>query len=418
MTIHDVSDAELAGLAASGERSAAGELLARRLPMLAAMARRITLPTIDADDLLSEAITHLLHQWAVGEGPQSGIDAYLIRSMKNRVIDEIRSPRSRTTTIELIPEPTEPEPVGYHRAELHREFGIVRAAFERLPADQRRVLQAAVVDGRKPGDLVDEFGRPAGAIYALLHRAKTSLQRSVLQTILLESEEVACKKCARRLPRVIDPSLPDDPSGLSARHIRECEHCAAGWKRYLLLMSCGGVACFLVVGALVVIPVAPAVAAEPSQAPDAGIRTPGASTTRRGLGLVAVVAGAALAVWGVAHGLTAQKPDASLSMSLASPSAGTTNVTIAFDVSQSSWSIDDVTFVLPPGESLVSAPPGWSCRSTSSVELSCSVDGPNPRGGTLTFAGTGTGDATYRLVIHATSGRTPITATAEGPFPR
>ncbi len=275
------------------------------------------------------------------------------------------------------------------------------------------------MDGRKPGDLVEELGRPAGAIYALLHRAKASLQRSVLQTILLESDDIACKKCARRLPRVVTPLLVDDPADLSARHLRECEHCAAGWKRYLLLMSCGGVACFLVVGALLVVPVAPAVAAEPSQP-----TTPGSAHTlkpariRLGLGIAAALIGAAVVVGASVHALTPSKPSASLVMSVTSPASGMTNVDVAFDVSPSSWTITDVAFVLPAGETLVSAPSGWSCTSTSPEELGCSVDGQNPRGGTLSFSSTATGVSRYRLVIHATSGRTPITATAEGPFPR
>ena len=39
-------------------------LLARRMPLLVTLARRTTVPGIDADNLLAEAITSLLHKWA------------------------------------------------------------------------------------------------------------------------------------------------------------------------------------------------------------------------------------------------------------------------------------------------------------------------------------------------------------------
>ena len=396
MAIQEVSSA---ALAAGGDRTAAGELLARRMPMLAAMARRITLPSIDADDLLAEAVAHLLTKWANGGGPQDGIDAYLIRSMRNRVIDEIRSPRSKTTTIELIPEPCEPESVDFHHVELYREFALVQAALDRLPPDQRRVLQA---------------------IYALLYRAKLGLQRSLLQTILEESDDIACRKCARRLPKTVTPELIDDPADPSARHLRECEKCSAGWKRYLLLMSCGGVACLVVVGALMVVPVAPAAAAQVAQSTTSpsSRRTVKPTRLRLALGVVAALAGAALVAWSAFGAATAKKPTASLTMSVTSPAAGLTNVTIAFDVDQAQWTIDDATFTVPTDESLVSVPPGWSCHSTSPGDWACTVAGQNPHGGTVSFASSARVPSTYRMDIHATSGRTPITATAEGQFPR
>lgn len=420
VAIQEVSDAALAQLAAGGDRTAAGELLARRMPMLAAMARRITLPSIDADDLLAEAVAHLLTKWANGGGPQDGIDAYLIRSMRNRVIDEIRSPRSKTTTIELIPEPCEPESVDFHHVELYREFALVQAALDRLPPDQRRVLQATIVDGRKPGDLVGELDRPISAIYALLYRAKLGLQRSLLQTILEESDDIACRKCARRLPKTVTPELIDDPADPSARHLRECEKCSAGWKRYLLLMSCGGVACLVVVGALMVVPVAPAAAAQVAQSTTSpsSRRTVKPTRLRLALGVVAALAGAALVAWSAFGAATAKKPTASLTMSVTSPAAGLTNVTIAFDVDQAQWTIDDATFTVPTDESLVSVPPGWSCHSTSPGDWACTVAGQNPHGGTVSFASSARVPSTYRMAIHATSGRTPITATAEGQFPR
>lgn len=421
--IEELTDADLTQLAADGDRVAAGELLIRRMPMLAAMARRVTVPSIDADDLLAEAITHLIGRWAAGDGPREGVDAYVIRSMRNRIVDELRSPRSRTTPVEVLPEPEVPESNEFHRVELHRELTLVQTALDRLPVDQRRVLEATVVDGRKPGDLVDELGRPAGAVYALQHRAKRGLQRSLLQTILEQSDEPACLKCAHELPKTITPDLVDDPSTSSAIHLRDCEHCSKGWERYLLLVSIGGAACLALVATLVAVPVAPAAAATGAVAAGSGahlVSVPrGArSGARLAAGVTTSVVGVALVTWGAIAVFGSPVPKPAMTMTVTSPATGSTDVTVAFSVDRTPWTIDDVTLVLPPGETLVSAPSGWDCRSKDPVTITCTVAGTDPRGGTMSFVGTGTGDATYQLVIHATSGRTPITGTATGTFPR
>lgn len=475
-----LSDSELTHLASRGERNAAGELLARRMPMLSAMARRITLPTIDPDDLLSEAITHLLTKWAAGDGPQDGVDSYLIRSMRNRVIDEIRSPRSKTTTIEAIPEPQEPEALEYHRVELHREFALIQSAFDRLPTNQRRILQATIVDGQKPGDLIGKLAPSAGAVYTLLHRAKQGLQRSLLQTILEDSDKVACKKCAQQLPKNITAQLLDDPSDKTA-HIMGCEHCSNGWQRYLFLMSCGGAACLLLVTVLALAPAVPAAASEPSQSNSpsqgnattptttpppagaavstqaaapaaagaaagaaaaaaavaaavaiplktpllnmAGLKTLGFLNAPLAIGtaVLATACGATMLVLGVTpttHVNTGQKANASLVMNVTSPEPKHTSVNITFSVDQTPWAITDATFVLPAGVTLETAPQGWTCRTTSSTGLTCAVEGANPSGGTMTFISTTSDSSSYRMILHATSNSNLITATTEGAFPR
>ncbi|WP_254791517.1 RNA polymerase sigma factor, partial [Curtobacterium sp. MCBA15_005] len=55
---------------------------------------------IDPEDLLSEALVRLVEKWASGNGPSEHVNAYVIRSMRNRVIDELRSPRSKTDAVE------------------------------------------------------------------------------------------------------------------------------------------------------------------------------------------------------------------------------------------------------------------------------------------------------------------------------
>lgn len=416
----EVDDAVLLQRAAEGERLAAGELLARRMPMLAAMARRITVPSIDPDDLLAEAITQLLSKWAEGKGPHSGIDTYVIRSMRNRVVDEIRSPRFRTTTVDVMPEPVPVVQVEFEHVELHREFSLVQAALERLPADQRRVLQATVVDGRKPAELVGELGRSAGAVYSLQLRAKHGLQRSLLQVILEQSDAPACRQCARELPKTITPELIDDSGSSAAAHLRTCKDCSRGWQRYLLLMAFGGAACVILVGALLVVPAAPAAAAVAVGSSSADVNPPAdrkqSKRTRRPtlrtlLGMAAVLTGVTLTGWAASGGHAVTEQLGTMSMVVTSPASERTDVSITFNVAGRSWKVDELTLTLPAGEALTSTPSGWSCRPTRPDEVSCTVAVQNPTGGTLSFEGPAAGKGTYTLAVKATSGRDPVTGT-------
>ena len=81
---------ELARRAASGDRAAAAEFFRQNQRMLRSMARRMASDVLDPEDLLSEAVTTLLERWARGAGPDRSIVAYLISTMRNRVIDELR----------------------------------------------------------------------------------------------------------------------------------------------------------------------------------------------------------------------------------------------------------------------------------------------------------------------------------------
>ncbi|MBN9106773.1 MAG: sigma-70 family RNA polymerase sigma factor [Propionibacteriaceae bacterium] len=233
MTLAESSDTELTGLAADGHRHAAGELLSRHLHLLTVMSRRIATPTIDPEDLLGEAIANLLTKWAQGQGPREYAEAYVIRSMRNRVADELRSPRSRVISLDPDWQPVPVESPDYDRVERHQDFEMVRDALAKLPADQRRVLLATVVDGRKPGDLVAEFERPAGAIYSLSRRAKLNLRRALLQVMLERKAPAECRAYSSQLPPSIDTDLLDQLDFAGPRHIRECGRCSAAWQLYL-----------------------------------------------------------------------------------------------------------------------------------------------------------------------------------------
>lgn len=433
----EAGDAELVDMAADGNTAAAGEFLARRLHMLTVMARRIATSTIDPDDLLAEAIANLLAKWAERKGPREHVEAYLIRSMRNRVSDELRSPRSKTVPLDADPDRFPDEQTGHHRVELHREFALVREALTKLPEDQRRVLMATVVEGRKPGDLVEEFGRPAGAIYSLSRRARIGSRRALLQVMLEENAQQECRECADQLPQAIGADLLDQIEFAGPRHIRDCAHCSMAWRRYLALVQYVGVASLLVVAIAVLSPPQPAGAVE--NHPDTEVKraSPGSAATthrprrglravsrpRLGLALAATATGSVLiwagltSVQGFLAGRTAPRPVGSLAVSAQIADETHTTLSVAFGVDRTPWRVEELTIVIPERSRLESAPAGWAC-APGAARIACTSDLESPTGGQFRFVNEGTADGQYQLVVKATSGVATITAQAEGLFPR
>lgn len=426
----ELDTADLAQRAAEGDREAAGALFTRRMPLLSEMARRLSTPTIDPDDLLSEALTNLLGKWAAGSGPRDNVEAYVIRSMRNRATDEMRSPRSRGVPLDVVPEPVFDVEPTYDPIEMYREYAMVRKAMARLPDDQRKVLTATVIDGRKPGDLVQDLGRPAAAIYSLLRRAKLQLRRTLLQVMLEQDARPECGRCAQELPAVVTLGFIDQADSPSARHIRSCRHCGAAWGRYAWIATQIGVGTAVVVAVCCSAP-APAVAAETSaiephadRPVNQGHRVPTTLSKRSIMAMAMIVTSCLLALavvvlpyLPVATSATSD-PQGHLAVAASSPAADLTDIDVSFSVDKTPWTITRLTFEVPPDAAVVAAPPTWSCARATSTTFICHTPSINSRGGRFSFASSASSPARYRLTLESSVDRWPIRATSEGGFPR
>lgn len=202
---------------------------------LRSIARFVAGRTLDPDDLLSDAVTTTVGKWRAGCGPTANVVAYAAQTMRNRVRDEARSPRSRVIALEGIEIAEQPRD---HDIDLHAEFAQVRRALAALPADQRLALVATVVDGRKPADLVDELRRPAPAISSLLRRAKLGLRRAILVDLIhRNAQDEVCRRGAQSLPERVPTDLDDwdDAGSRTLGHVRSCTGCTAAWESFASL---------------------------------------------------------------------------------------------------------------------------------------------------------------------------------------
>lgn len=230
-----------------GDRAAAGAYIGSNLSYLRNIAKWLSRGAYDPDDLVAESLASLLALWARGEGPTSKPNAYVIRSMRNMLIDEFRSPRSRVGPINETDIPAyEPST---RDADLHREYGYVLKALQRLSPDQQLVLRATIIDGRKPGELEEILHRPASAIYTLSRRARLRLRRATLQVVLEDGVSNSdCHLAAGQLPELVQDDIEETSDSKGMLHIRDCDRCRAAWARFASISGLLGVCSLLIVG--------------------------------------------------------------------------------------------------------------------------------------------------------------------------
>jgi RNA polymerase sigma-70 factor (ECF subfamily) len=165
-------EADLVGRARQGESCAFGELVRRYQRRVYGVARRIVRRHELADDVVQETFLRAydrLDSFDTGRpfGP------WICRIAANLAINELRSPRARE---QPLPEGHEEEPsqeASPLAAVLGGEIGgIVAAAMEALPPEQRAVLVLRAVEELSYGEIATTLGIAEGTVMSRLHRAR------------------------------------------------------------------------------------------------------------------------------------------------------------------------------------------------------------------------------------------------------
>lgn len=166
------------GLAAdrSNWRAMAERYAAECIADLTPVARHISRHGVDGEDLLSEALERTMRLWAEGRGPLDNVNGYLVNSMRNRVIDERRSPRSQVVGIPDWYEARATEGDPEAEWELREQRDAIHSALMQLPRASRDLLIAVYVLDQKVGELAAQAGISANAVSARLSRAKRKLR--------------------------------------------------------------------------------------------------------------------------------------------------------------------------------------------------------------------------------------------------
>ncbi|MBP1206236.1 RNA polymerase sigma-70 factor (ECF subfamily) [Duganella sp. 1411] len=146
--------------------------IAALLPRLRRFARTIVYNREDADDLVQIAVERALGRSAQWE-PDTRLDSWIFRIMKNAWIDEVRS-RIRRDNL-FAPEEAG-EHVGDQAAEAQQQRMAIEKAIGMLSEEHRMVVALVLVDGMPYKEASEVLEIPIGTLTSRLVRARAALQ--------------------------------------------------------------------------------------------------------------------------------------------------------------------------------------------------------------------------------------------------
>jgi len=144
-----------------------------QLPALRRYARALTRNEAEADDLVHDAVVRAYENRASFR-PDGDLKSWLFSILHNTFVSGIRSSRAHAARIDRVADLTETE-IGPEQ-ETSLRLAQVRAAFLRLPDEQREAIHLVAIEGMAYGEAAQVLGIPVGTLMSRLGRARTALR--------------------------------------------------------------------------------------------------------------------------------------------------------------------------------------------------------------------------------------------------
>lgn len=169
-------DGRLMALVASGDADAFRQIVARHLPKVVAVARRMLGSAADADDVAQEALLRLWrHAERVEVGP-NGLGAWLYRVTTNLALDRIRGRRQEDPDALETMSVAGDQERSLEQADLARR---VEQELQALPERQRAALVLCHYEGLSMTAAGGILGVSEEAIESLLARGRRALRAAL-----------------------------------------------------------------------------------------------------------------------------------------------------------------------------------------------------------------------------------------------
>jgi RNA polymerase sigma-70 factor, ECF subfamily len=191
-SVHEVgvgdSDALLAARLAAGDDRALAEVFDRLAPAVYSGALRVLGHDAAAQDVVQDVFVELWSHPGRYDPEAGSLRTYLTMQARHRAVDLVRSEMRRVARQERNSrlEPAQPDPSAYEQVMASEAAAAVRAAVEKLPESQRRMIELAYFKGLTCREAAKAAGIPEGTAKSRLRLALAKLE-TVLDRQLLES---------------------------------------------------------------------------------------------------------------------------------------------------------------------------------------------------------------------------------------
>ena len=170
-------DQELVVGVARGDPAAARTLLARKLPRLLALARRMLADPVEAEDVAQEVMLRVWRQAPRWRPGAARFDTWMHRVALNLCYDRLR--RRRDPPFETTPDPIDPGPAP-DRGLMAADVGArVERAMAGLPHRQREAIVLCHYQELSNIDAAALMGVSIEALESLLSRARRALRAAL-----------------------------------------------------------------------------------------------------------------------------------------------------------------------------------------------------------------------------------------------
>lgn len=166
-SVKSLPDAALVRQLVERQPEALSELYSRHAPMLLALARRILGAVPDGEEVLQEVFVHVWNQAASYDSSRSSVSTWLVLLTRSRAIDRLRNRKVVERAHESSRSSGGPEhasPEGPEAVLIHERRERVRRELEKLPPEQRQVLEMAFYEGLSQSEIAARADLPLGTV--------------------------------------------------------------------------------------------------------------------------------------------------------------------------------------------------------------------------------------------------------------
>jgi RNA polymerase sigma-70 factor (ECF subfamily) len=167
-------DADLVARVGRGDRAAAAALMARHLPRMLGLARRMLSDANEADDVVQDAFMQLWTHAARWEPGRAKFGTWLYRVTLNKCYDRLR--RRPTAPLEAAAHVADPSPAADATLQNAAISAQIEAALAELPERQRAAIQLCHYQGCGNIEAAEILGVSVEALESLLARGRRTLR--------------------------------------------------------------------------------------------------------------------------------------------------------------------------------------------------------------------------------------------------